>query len=182
MTPDIARFSLTTYSRQYMPARTAWNGGEGRSSPHPTSPLNPTRPVAELGGPDVSGPSSRADNNNYYEDIDPRFAGQPVPNQQPPQVDPGYDDVRAVAGGARSPTGSERSNFTSISQRGVNPHWNPPPPMPNQYGPPRRPVQQRQDMILDNPDFQVPGRRPGGGGPRGGPGMVPGSAYPTGAL
>ena len=50
--------------------------------------------------------------------------------------------------------------------------------MPNQRGPSsRRPAQQRQDMLLDNPDFQVPGGR-AGGGQRGGPGMIPGSAYP----
>lgn len=162
-----------------MPARAAWNQDNGRNSPHNSPPPNHVRPVAELGS-NSPGPASRGD---YYEDIDPRFAGQPAPspyNQQPPPLEPAFDDARLNAGGARSPTGSERSNFTSISQRGVNPRWNPPPPMPNQYGPPRRPPpqQQRQDMILDNPDFQIPGRRPGGRGP----GIVPGSAYPNGAL
>jgi hypothetical protein len=34
-------------------------------------------------------------------------------------------------------------------------------------------------MLLDNPDFQVPGSRPG---PRNGPGTVPGSAYPGGGF
>lgn len=140
--------------------------------------MNQARPVAELGGSNMQAPPSRGEPGNYYEDVDPRFVGQAVHHPpHPPPVEPAYDDARAVAGGARSPTGSERSNFTSISQRGVNPHWNPPPPMPNQYGPPRRPVQQRQDMILDNPDFQIAGRQRTS--PRGGPGMVPGSAYPS---
>jgi hypothetical protein len=92
-----------------------------------------------------------------------------------------YEDVHAGADGARSPAESERSNFTSVSQRGVNPRWNPHgqhPPMPSQGMPARRAVQQRQDMLLDNPDFQLPGGR--GGKPKHGmQGMVPGSAYPT---
>jgi hypothetical protein len=52
--------------------------------------------------------------------------------------------------------------------------------MPYQQVPQRRPVnqqQQRQDMILDNPDFQLPNARSGRG-----PGMVPGSAYPPGGF
>lgn len=97
-----------------------------------------------------------------------------------------YEDAHA-ASGSRSPAESERSTFTSISQRGVNPRWNPPPPMPGQglYPPPqqRRPQQQRQDMLLDNPDFQMPGgggRAPASRGAGGG--MIPGSAYPTGSI
>ena len=45
-----------------------------------------------------------------------------------------------------------------------------------------QPQQQRQDMLLDNPDFQLPGgaRAPGSRG--GGGGMIPGSAYPTGSI
>jgi hypothetical protein len=50
-------------------------------------------------------------------------------------------------------------------------------------GPPqqRRQVQKRQDMLLDMPDFQLPGG-PAGAQRSGGPGMIPGSAYPTGPL
>ena len=118
--------------------------------------------------------------NNYYEEVDARFAGPPRPNNLAPPADAEYDGMRG--GGARSPAESERSNFTSISQRGVNSRWNPNhPPMP---GPLRRPVQQqqqRQDLLLNNPDFQLPGGR-GRGGNRGGAGMIPGSAYPAGAL
>lgn len=133
-------------------------------------------------------PVAQPASQNYYEDVDPRFAQSPTTYEQPsysqpPQViEPVYEDVhQTLPAGARSPAGSERSNFTSISQRGVNPQWDPPPPMPHQQVPSRRPVQQQRDMLLDNPDFQIPGSRPGGG-PRGGPGMASGGAYPTGPL
>lgn len=153
-----------------MPARAAWNG-EGRNSPRTASPLHQQSQAA---------PGAQAD--NYYEDIDPRFAGQPQTQQHLHPNEAAYDDIHHTNSGARSPAESERSTFTSISQRGVNPQWNPPPPMPQHRGPPRRPQQQRQDMILDNPDFQIPGGRNGGGNQRGAPGMVPGSAYPTGPI
>lgn len=172
-----------TGHRPYQPARAAWNQGEGRNSPRALSPLNiPNRPNGEMAGRNTP-PVGQGDANNYYEDVDPRFAGVSAGPYQTPPVEPAYEDVHATNNGARSPAESERSNFTSISQRGVNPRWNPPPPMPQHYGgPPRRPAaQQRQDMILDNPDFQLPGSRPGGGAGRA-PGMVPGSAYPTGPL
>ncbi|KAK5998723.1 pH-response regulator protein palI/RIM9 [Cladobotryum mycophilum] len=132
---------------------------------------------------------SPVNNGNYYEDVDPRFdqANNNHSNhtyrQQSPPVEADYEVMRDAASGARSPAESERSNFTSISQRGINPEWNPHPPMPQPpYGSPaRRPVQQRRDMLLDNPDFMVPGGR-SGPGQRGPGGMIPGSAYPTGPL
>jgi len=101
-----------------------------------------------------------------------------------------YEDLHS---GSRSPAESDRSNFTSVSQRGINPRWNPgmggPNPMPLPGG--RRPVPppQRNDILLNsNPDFEIPGGRPRGGpagrggrfAPRGPPppgGMVPRSAY-----
>ena len=192
-----------------MPPRQAW-GEAGRSSP-----LNPASQPAEL--PSPIGPGHRRVNSgdNYFEDVDPRFAEPPpalVPgptatgypangpsngNLQPGGLD-GNNSYEDIQEGARSPAESERSNFTSVSQRGVNPRWNPGPagygqPMPN-----RRPVNapQRNDILLNsNPDFQLPGMggRGGRGGfqGRGGRGqapptgasMVPGSAYPgAGAL
>lgn len=103
-----------------------------------------------------------------------------------------YEDLHGGPG-SRSPSESERSNFTSVSQRGINPRWpgNAPqmPPMQGQAmggmrggpggygGGPRRgppPQQQRNDVLLEsNPDFGLPGmgprnRRPVGGGPQGG--------------
>lgn len=161
------------------------------------SPLHvQNRQAAELPGREAS-PAAAA-GANYYEDVDPRFANPspahhisphnapPLQNQQSLSpahpIEPMYEDARATTGGHRSPAESDRSNFTSISQRGVNPRWNQPPPMPQQqYGaPPRRPVQQqRQDMILDNADFQLPGAS-GRSPKRGAAGLIPGSAYPTG--
>lgn len=129
------------------------------------------------------GPSN---NNNYYEYVDPRFASSQNNRNDgrllPPPIE-AYEDVHASSNGARSPAESERSNFTSISQRGINPQWNPnAPPMPShphaaQF---RKPVQQRHDVLLDNPDFKLAGGRLAG--QRGGGGLTPGSAYPTGPM
>lgn len=85
-----------------------------------------------------------------------------------------YEDI---PDGSRSPAASEASHFTSVSQRGVNPNWRPPPPgtgppMPGQYGPygKARPMRQ-EDVILEanaaNPDFTVPGAGLGRGRGRG---------------
>ncbi|POR37585.1 pH-response regulator protein palI/RIM9 [Tolypocladium paradoxum] len=171
----------------YVPPRAAWNENSGRNSPRAASPAgSQQRPTVEVSGRNTP-PVNPPQGSNYYEDVDPRFAGSARPNNHPPPpAEPAYEDVHATVGGARSPAESERSNFTSISQRGVNPRWNPNhPPMPQYQGvPSRRPVQQqqqRQDMLLDNPDFQLPGNRPQGA-QRGGPGMTPESAYPTGPL
>jgi len=84
--------------------------------------------------------------------------------------------------GARSPAESETSNFTSVSQRGVNPNWKPGNGGEfSSLGPMRRrdnQNQMRQDMLLaGNPDFELPGAmvssrpmrgRGGGPGMRGG--------------
>lgn len=70
--------------------------------------------------------------------------------------------------GARSPVESEASNFTSISQRPMNPNYQPghgenfnqfgPAPGP---GPDRRQQQRRQDILFSgNPDFELPGMGP----------------------
>ena len=121
----------------------------------------------------------------YFSEVEPQYqhpTGAPY-GQSHQTSDPVYEDVHADVGGARSPTGSERSNFTSISQRGVNPRWNPNynpnhPPMPQMQA---RRANQRQDVLLDNPDFQLPSSS--AARPRGtGPGMIPGSAYPTGPV
>jgi hypothetical protein len=103
-----------------------------------------------------------------------------------------YEDIQE---GSRSPAESERSNFTSVSQRGVNPRWNPA-MGPGGFGAPmnnRRPVppaSQRNEILLNsNPDFELPGVRPGRGPSReavqrrplpGPGGMVPRSAYDGG--
>src|SRR5689334_15825194 len=107
------------------------------------SPLHVVgRPGPGAGLPDSrSPPPHEAPNSNaYFEDVDPRFADQSSQIPPPIQTTASYEDIPQ---GARSPAESERSNFTSISQRGVNPRWNPPPPslMPGYNGQqiPRRP-------------------------------------------
>ena len=169
-----------------------------------------SRPT-ELAGP--VGHRRGNSGDNYYEDVDPQFAEQQVAaaSSATHAVAPGYapndnsnstlrplqpigglhgnSSYEDLQSGARSPAESDKSNFTSVSQRGVNPRWNGAPgyaPMPN-----RRPVaqqqQEQQDILLNsNPDFQLPGGRGGRGNGRGGrgpsPAMIPSSAYPGGAV
>ena len=72
------------------------------------------------------------------------------------------DDVEE---GPSSPTTSDISHFTSISERPVNPRWQPPPPPP-------MPTRTKQSILLENnPDFDL---RAGGG--RGG--RMPATRYP----
>jgi hypothetical protein len=204
----LVAWSMTDFGRPYVPPRQAW-GDQGRSSP-----LNPAAALsAELPSPTGTGHGRTNSGDNYYEDVDPRFSEPPTTlapgpsaTDYPPRpangnLHPGgldgnnsYEDIQE---GARSPAESERSNFTSVSQRGVNPRWNPGPGQGQGYGPPmsnRRPVNAppRNDILLNsNPDFQIPGM--GGRGRGGYPGrgargqpppvgasMVPGSAYPGG--
>lgn len=88
-----------------------------------------------------------------------------------------YDELHP---GARSPVDSEVSNFTSVSQRPMNPNWQPGHGGEfNSLGPPPdRRQQQRQDVLFaNNPDFELPGmigpRGRGGYRGRGGSGMGP---------
>jgi hypothetical protein len=174
------------------------NGNNSRGlSPIADSPAELPTHSSLVGAPTVQRTS------DYYEDVDPRFA-EPVPpptDPLPPSLVPGgfsasdpnllsasqphgdasvprnpsYDDL---PDGARSPAASEASHFTSVSQRGINPNWRPPPPgtgappLPGSYGPygGRRPMRQ-EDVILEvnaaNPDFAVPGAGVGRGRGRG---------------
>ena len=118
---------------------------------------------------------------------------QPLPEPGHLNVEPNssYDSLNQD--GTRSPAASEASHFTSVSQRGVNPEWRAPPgSQSGGYGgsvPLRRPVQQRDVLLQGNPDFELPGAGPRGGGayvgvgegpsPRmrqGGTGFPPGNA------
>lgn len=78
----------------------------------------------------------------------PGHAGEQKPKEM--------EDIPEAPG---SPTTSEISHFTSISQRPINPRWQPP----------VAPAQQKTNMLLENnPDFDVGvGRRRGGAGPGG---------------
>ena len=140
----------------------------------------------------------------YYEDVNPRFASEvnaplqtdPVPSlltpglRHPPaaprqvpgpngEMIPLTSSYENLQEGARSPAESETSNFTSVSQRGVNPNWRPGQgdgAFNTGLGPPRRIQQQtqmRRDVLLhNNPDFEIPGfagaARGGRAGTRGG--------------
>ncbi|KAL7621583.1 regulator of ime2 [Parahypoxylon ruwenzoriense] len=167
---------------QYVPPRQAWNQEPGRSSPGIPAPLHiPSRPQ-ELSGGTPPPPQPRPatpDAGDYYEDVDPRFTEPtPQPQQVTQDAPTGYEDLPP---GARSPAMSEQSSFTSISQRGINPRWNPPPGQGYSHQmPPRKPVGRNEVNVLNsNPDFELPSIRGGLGSGRGGRGgMIPGSAYP----
>ena len=94
---------------------------------------------------------TRSASSNYYEDVDPKFAAdEPVITPMRPPVNTSIAALQAGAGpgryagssyddlpkdvdrmqGNRSPAVSETSNFTSISQRPINPSWRPPPAPP----------------------------------------------------
>ncbi|RYP44803.1 hypothetical protein DL768_008761 [Monosporascus sp. mg162] len=177
--------SKYSQDEHYAPPRQAWNQGPGRSSPGFPAPLNTSTRLEELPENRATAPAQRApsDPGDYYEDIPARFA-EPAPSALQPGQDMlgTYEDVHAGAG-ARSPAISERSGFTSVSQREVNPHWNPAlGPGYGQQVPPRRPVGRNDVNVLNsNPDFHVPSNRGvNNSSPARGPGgrMVPGSAYP----
>jgi len=116
----------------------------------------------------------------------------PIEDQHGPS---GGDSSENLPAGMRSPTGSDTSHFTSISQRGINPAWRPTGgsrlqgPGSTASAAQRR----REDVILTaNPDFSLPGlpsgrggrgrgRGVGGGLPRGGigaTGLTPAGRYP----
>lgn len=171
---DTSRYSTD----EYVPPRANWTDA-GRNSPRMPSPLQVARRNPDApSGPGRSPPPPAAGGAGYYEDMDPRFAqpagpnaGGPLPpsgsrgRRTPPPIQvndgaaPDYDDIPQ---GARSPAESEKSNFTSISQRGINPRWNPPasslmPGYGQQPPPQRRPVPNRNDVLLNNnPDFELP--------------------------
>jgi hypothetical protein len=77
--------------------------------------------------------------------------------------------------GPRSPTASTSSQFTSVSQRGVNPRWQPQPPQfiggnsnanDGMYSRRNRPPRNDQmNLLAGNPDFELPVSRSGRRGP-----------------
>ncbi|CAL8576323.1 hypothetical protein XPA_002210 [Xanthoria parietina] len=245
----------SVYSSQepYIPPRSAWvnpttttnNNTSNLSNNDIVSPIGHS-PIAELPAQTSQSPpvpqltSTAPDSNNpinitghtrynsadnYYEDVDPRFAEPHEPHH--PQDHPGtrfpagltaglhpqapqhgiidnangYDNGHLQPShsyesipenthdaGARSPAVSDGSNYTSISQRGINPQWQPPPDHTLGMGglPNRKPVRHQQnqrDVLLNqNPDFELPiqGGRGAGGRLRSAsrgqrePGMIPG--------
>ncbi|KAK5084424.1 regulator of ime2 [Lithohypha guttulata] len=114
-----------------------------------------------------------------------RNPNDPSPESSSSQILPHTQSYENLQPGARSPVESETSNFTSISQRPMNPNWQPGHGGEfNQFAPQpdRRHQQRKQDILFsNNPDFEIPGMgpprgtRPGYRGGRGG-----GSGYGPG--
>ncbi|KAI5801541.1 SUR7/PalI family-domain-containing protein [Peziza echinospora] len=240
----------------YVPPRAQWQQNEGASSgpvelaaentTSDNAPQGRNQETAAINQNTVELPGNSSDiplpastnrtqqSENYYEDVDPRFAGDAAPqtdvvpmpaslmagygrpgppppqhgnpsapynrpqyapgpgnsnapgppNRGLPQADGGYGNMRPPAsypyndtqGPPISPSlsvMSEQTNFTSISQRPVNPRWQgnggpPGPPMPQ-----ARP--QQRNVLAGNPDFELPSLAQGRGGGRGAGGRLPGS-------
>jgi hypothetical protein len=163
------------------------------AGPHGTSPRVPSPlQIPSRTTPTPTGPGSQPLPPQQDSSSSLPYAATDPPPHAPADAVPPLEDIppaRQMSPGAAS----DRSNFTSVSQRGINPRWRPDmPPVPGGGGgggpqgyrgggPPvplpqssRRPhVQQkqaRQDMLLmDNPDFALgPASRsqrgPGGAG------------------
>ena len=147
---------------------------------------------------------------NYHSPSSPTSHDFGAAGQAPPQAldtddphstpsldraDSSYEDLPQ---GVRSPTGSDTSHYTSISQRPVNPNWRPSGGYPGGFlGPPGADggahssasvaQRRREDVILAaNPEFSLPGMRGERGGrgrgglARGQPsGLTPAGRYPT---
>jgi hypothetical protein len=151
---------------------------------------------------------------SYYEDVDPRFddtaedelevyRNPVIPRRQSQVIDEplpispirrnyssnSLDQNRILddeyRSGPRSPAASTSSHFTSVSQRGINPRWQ---PQPSQFQgnndmlyPPRRkpPRGDQMNFLSGNPDFELPVSR---SGKRVGPTVTPldgGGRYPV---
>ncbi|TIA63969.1 pali-domain-containing protein [Aureobasidium pullulans] len=204
----------------YVQPRVGWDAPPlPRHAPAPMNNMQSAPPLSPVQASPTSR-RNRAGSESYYEDVDPRFAadelsvvgvptsltpGPPIPTVRHPSPDHlrvGQDhdgpslerdsSYENMAEGALSPAMSDTSNFTSVSQRGVNPNWRPPPGYGPGPGPVPGPSQQRRnernDMILgQNPDFMLPGMRgpSRGGRGRGMPrpnnpnGLTPPGRYPS---
>jgi hypothetical protein len=149
-------------------------------------PLPPTSPLTQTTS------HTRSASENYYEDVPARFAtDDPIlpPKLQPLNTKPAGLNPTALQAisqsrytgsayeeaanpdrteGSRSPAASETSNFTSISQRPVNPSWRPPPgPGPSMMGPGFMPGQGRGYGPQSPQQGGYPGSSIYSGGPAG---------------
>lgn len=134
----------------------------------PPLPLNPAhrrRPSRDV--PDETSPAGAPLRRNYsYNSLDGNNHTNNANNLD--------DEYRS---GPRSPAASTSSHFTSVSQRGINPRWQPQPPPQFIGGPPvsneypsrrqnRPPRNDQMNFLSGNPDFELPvnraGKRPGG--------------------
>ena len=191
---------LNVTHREYVPPRNNWATG-GRGGTPPVPPINTanfTNSPVELPTAFSSNSPTRVPKAGYYEDVDPRFAEKnpAPPTEIPASLIPGYSGNLQIPGGNpqsgqprpsdvddgnRSPAASITSNFTSVSQRPVNPNWNPTGPAGSQSVAPRRPTPQQQaqerDIIDSNPGFQISADRGTGRGINL-PGQIPGTGDP----
>ena len=172
------------------------------------SPIGKNRRASETGGSMIA---------SYYEDVDPRFDDTPdeelesadayrpvaplttrnphlrsdlVEQDRYSPIERNYSLGKDGDEGPRSPAASTSSHFTSVSQRGVNPRWQPGPQQGGyggEYGDGyarrnRAPRNDQMNFLSGNPDFELPvsrsGRRNGPGG-IGGTGIDMGSRYPV---
>jgi hypothetical protein len=135
---------------------------------------------ATPGAPQAYQQQSQRMNPEY---LHPSYTGGPNDSHNSSDNDIPVDQRHASGGSfdGASERASEASHFTSISERPVNPNWQP----AAQSGPEPR----RQDVLLaGNPDFSIPGMRGGRGragtGPMaasaiGGPGLTGAGRYPS---
>ena len=93
-------------------------------------------------------------------DVSPESSNSQLNNRLPRAAN-SYEELQP---GARSPVESEISNFTSVSQRPMNPDWQPGHGGEfNNFGPPadRGYQQRRHDALFQgNPDFELVGSGP----------------------
>jgi hypothetical protein len=175
--PERPKIDTYNLDRPYDERRQNCSPYESRQQ-YATMPTNPS--------PDASRNRRTSDTGtmiaSYYEDVDPRFDDTPPEEEiQHPYVAPApiprnlssnsLDAQPEGGAGPRSPAASTSSHFTSVSQRGINPRWQPPPPQPQfeQYPRRQRPRNDQMQFLTGNPDFELPvsrsgNKRTGGGG------------------
>lgn len=152
--------------RPYIPPRAGWASGRNGTERDMNASPHHTR---------------QGSRDNYYEDVEPRFAedvdigptgSNNVPSvlmagkkpgeiQPPPPLKIHGENVGEGPGSPAVSDISQGSHFTSISERPINPNWQGQAPAPAPARGPRM-----QDMVLQaNPDFELPvaGRGRGGG-------------------
>ncbi|KAF7589367.1 regulator of ime2 [Aspergillus hancockii] len=163
--------SLYSRTPSYIPPRAAWEHGDRRPGHTPS-------PVHVSGAPGVARTPhhTRSGSADYFEDVEPRFANRndAAGNPRLPSVlTPGGSGepklTEELAEGPSSPTTSDISHFTSISERPINPRWQPPP----------LPAQQKRNVLLENnPDFDLRAGMRGGGAAGGVGGRMPPMSVP----
>lgn len=122
-------------------------------------------PQARYNRPNNTRPYIPTSEHNYP-------ARPPTSGQQYIPYAPGRPNYAEFDAPPESPAYSEQTTFTSISQRPVNPRWQPP---QGQQPQPSRMQQHTTPVFSGNPDFELPTLPPGRSGPRG---RAPGAIQP----